>query len=124
MARWKNYKIQDPLSHFYFYKIYNPTHTPSQKLILITNINNIKFNSIKFIKIFIKLISTILSSKFYKNLIKFYKNSIVIPENPQEYPQIYPKFTPNFSKFRGIYPPSPPLPPPNLGKNGGDTRIF
>ena len=43
-----NHKI--PSRYFYFYNFHNPTHTPSQKLISITNINNIKINSIKFIK--------------------------------------------------------------------------
>ena len=54
--------------HFYFYNFHNPTHTPSLKLISITNINIIKIIYKKFIKIFIKLISNILSNKFYKNI--------------------------------------------------------
>ena len=55
---------------FYFYNFHNPTHTPSQKLISITNINNIKFNFIKFIKIFIKIFYKILSHTFHKNSTK------------------------------------------------------
>ena len=35
-----------PSHHFYFYNFHNPSHTPSQKLILITNINLIKIISI------------------------------------------------------------------------------
>ena len=85
-------KIQDLLSVRLIYNFHNPSPTPSLKLISITMIKLIKFNSIKFIKIFIKLIYKILSNKFHKNSIKFL-------EYPGHPPQIYPKFTPNLPQI-------------------------